>query len=204
LFAQTEIAPGARGQIAELLNKPAMVKPAAVTPLGRSWFTLEADAHVFTDQVSFRQVQATFNDLDHQNEVFDGKKGKLLATVVSRSAGETVFDFVAVTIAPLGIQLKTPYRASVKITRNTGSVFAAEIRQLSQNSDTNKNIKNLFAARYAEEVTINGKNYTYIRIYTINEVNSSVLPNAKNVLENNTAPVNEESLQLIIEAAKKR
>jgi hypothetical protein len=61
LSAQVDInriAPGAESQLANLLNKPAMVSPAVATaaPQGKNWFNLETDSHVFTDQVSLKQV----------------------------------------------------------------------------------------------------------------------------------------------------
>jgi hypothetical protein len=115
-----------------------------------------------------------------------------------------VVDFVSISVAPLGIQIKTPYRATVRAITNTNDKIALEVRQLQEDSVSNKDIKNLFATRYAEAVTINGKPYTYIRIYTIDEVNASILPGAKGTLEKNSAPVNEETLQLLIAAAKTR
>jgi len=205
LFAQAEssrMAPGAQAQFAGLLNKPAMVNPATATALGRNWFKLETDAHIFTDQVSLRQVTAMLLDLDNQEKFLDGKKSKLTAKVVNRRPDEIIADFVSISIAPLGIQIKTPYRASIRTAENTASRFSLEVRQLPEDSASNKDIKNLFATRYAEEVNINGRNYTYIRIYTVNEVNASILPGAKNTLERNSFPINEEVLQMIIDAAK--
>jgi len=205
LFAQTEstrISLDAQTHLADLLNKPAMVNHASAAPLGRNWFRLETDAHVFTDQVSIRQVAAMLLDLDNQDKFLDGKKSRLSTKVVSRRPDEIIADFVSISIAPLGIQIKTPYRASIKTTENTDSRFVLEVRQLPDDSASNKDIKNLFATRYVEEVTINGKKYTYIRIYTVNEVNASILPGAKNALEKNSSPVNEEVLQMIIAAAK--
>jgi hypothetical protein len=205
LFAQAEttsIASGAQAQLADLLNKPAMVNPATAAPLGKNWFRLETDAHVFTDQVSLRQVAAMLLDLDNQDKFLNGRKSKLTTKVVSRGLDAVIADFVSISVGPLGIQIKTPYRASIKTIENTDSRFVLEVRQLPDDSSSNNDMKNLFATRYAEEVTINGKKYTYIRIYTIDEVNASILPGAKNTLEKNSFPVNEETLQMIIAAAK--
>jgi hypothetical protein len=207
LFAQTgtaQPAPGAQAQLASLLDKPAMVKPAAAAPLGKNWFKLETDAHVFSSEVSLGQVAAVLLDLENQDEIYNGKRSKLTAKIVSRSAAESIIDFVSVSAAPFGIQIKTPYRASIKAVENTGTKIVVEVRQLEQDSASNKDIKNLYATRYAEELVIDGKKYTYIRIYTIDEVNASILPGAKGALENTSGPVNEETLQLIIAAAKKR
>jgi hypothetical protein len=196
------LAANAQSQLAELLNKPAMIKPAAANPLGNNWFRVELDTHVFTDQASFKQIVDVLLDIEGQNKTFDGTKNKLRASIVSRTAGETIVDFISVTPAPLGLQIKTSYRASVKIQENTDTGFTCEIRQLAQDSGSNKDIKNLFAVRYVEEVTINDKKYVYIRIYSTNDINASILPNAKNILEKNSAPANEEALLLIINAAK--
>jgi hypothetical protein len=205
LSAQTDaarIAANAQNKLAELLNKPAMIKPATANPLGRNWFGVELDTHVFTDQASFKQIVDVLLDIEGQNKTFDGKKNKLRSNIVSRTSGETIVDFISVTPAPLGIQIKTYYRASVKIMEHTDTKFICEIRQFAQDSSSNKDVKNLSAIRYVEEVTINGKKYVYIRIYSTNDVNASILPNAKSTLEKNSPPANEEALQLIIEAAK--
>jgi len=205
LFAQTgstSVAPGAQAQLADLLNKPAMVNPATATALGKNWFRLETDAHVFTDQVSVSQVAAMMLDLNNQDKFMNGKKSKLTTKVVSRGTDAIIADFVSISVAILGIQIKTPYRASIKTIENTDTRFVLEVRQLPDDSTSNNDMKNLFATRYAEEVTINGKKYTYIRIYTIDEVNASILPGAKNTLEKKSFPVNEETLQMIITAAK--
>jgi hypothetical protein len=207
LFAQAGTAqpvPEASALLDSLLNKPAMVKPATASPLGKNWFKLETDAHVFTDQVSLKQVAAVLLDLEHQDTIYDGKKSKLTAEIVSRGTGESLVDFVSVSVAPLGIQIKTPYRATVKTVENTDTKISVEVRQLEQDSASNKDIKNLYATRYAEELTIGGKKYTYIRIYTIDEVNASILPGAKGALESSSGPINVETLQMIITAAKTR
>jgi hypothetical protein len=205
VHAQTNpdrVAPGAEQQLNALLNKPAMVRSSAVTPLGKNWFRLETDAHIITNEVSFRQVAAVLGDVEHTTRVFDGKKSKLTGNVISRGTGGITADFVMIAIAPMGIQIKTPYRALVQTAESTESKIYIEIRQLPADSDANKNVKHLFATRYAQEITINGRTYTYIRIYAINEANASILPGAKGILENNTEPANLEALQLIISAAK--
>ena len=207
VVAQTnteQVAPGAKEQLQALLNNPAMVSPAAVMPLNRSWYKLETDAHVITDEAGFEQVAAVLSDLENTAEIFNGKRGRLLADIVSHEAGETIVDFVMISIAPMRIQIKTPYRASVKIVEKIETKTCIEIKQDASDISSNKEIKNLFATRYAEEITIAGKIYTYIRIYSINEVNTSILPGAKGILENNSAPSNIEALQLIIAAAKTR
>ena len=209
LFGQTnalQIARGAENQLSSLLNKPAMVTPPLTAPLAGKgkWYNLELDSHIFTDQASFKQIVDVLYNLEKQNQVFDGKKSKMNGTVVSRSGNETIMDFVSTAFGPLNIRVKTSYRASVRFLQNTDTKFSSEIRQLPDDSESNKDIKNLITSRYAEEVTINGKKYTYIRIYSRDEVNTSILPNAENLLKNNSGPANEEALLLIIEAAKKR
>jgi hypothetical protein len=200
------VAPGAEGQLSALLNKPALVRPAAATSLGRNWFRLETDAHVITDQVSVRQVVAVLLDIENQARYFDGRRSKITTSVVSRSSSETIVDYVTIAIVPVvNIQLRTPYRASVRTVTNTDTSFALDIRQLAQDSETNTKMKNLYAPRYVQEVTINGRNYTYIRIYSIVDIDMSILAlGAKNTLENNAGPTNEEALQMIITAARSK
>ena len=201
-FAQNNAAPasGAVDKLDALLNNPRIVSSVTATPLGRNWFKLETDAHVFTDQVSLRQVAATLLDLDNQAAIYNGKKSRLTASIVSRNPGETIVDFISISLfGP--IQIKTPYRASVKAVTRTDTKIAVEVRQI--DNESNKDIKNLFASRYAEELTINGKTYTYIRIYTLDEVNAGMLPGAKSALENQSEPVNIETLSLIIAAARR-
>ena len=207
LFAQAnaaQVAPGAEEQLDTLLNKPAMVQPVGITPLGRNWYSLEIDTHVITDEADFEQIAAVMIDVENSAQNTRGKKGWLLANIVSREDDETVADFVMISFAPLGIQIKTPYRASVKNIEKTGTKTIIEIRQLASDSSSNKEIKNIFALRYAEEITIDDKLYTYIRIYSVNDINTGILPGAKVILENNAAPSNIEALELIIAAAKKR
>jgi len=200
----TQIAPGARGQLNTLLNKPAMVEPVGITSLGKNWFRLSTDAHVITDEVSLIQVAAVLVDSKNTNDIFNGKKSKLTGKVVSQTENEAIVDFEMISFGPLNIHVKTPYRASVVTSKKTETTLAVEIRQLAADSTSNKDIKNLFATRYAEEITIAGKKYTYIRIYALDDVNASILPGAKGILESAAAPSNVEALELIIEAAKKR
>jgi len=205
IFGQTDthrVAHGAERHLATLLNKPAMVKHPVATHLGKNWFTLETDAHVFSDQVSVRQVAEVFLDVENQAKFFDGKKSKLTAHLVSSTPqGDAVVDFVAIAMV-LTFQLKTPYRAATKIETYTNTKFLLDIKQIPQDSATNTKIKNLYAPRYVEEVTIDGKKYTYIRIYAKMDVDASILPGAKGTLEKNSGPTNEEALELILKAAK--
>ncbi|MDR2731522.1 MAG: hypothetical protein LBB81_11575 [Treponema sp.] len=204
LFAQVDInriAPGAIDKFTELLNKPAMVKPATATPLGKNWFTLETDCHIFTDQVSLKQVVAVLLDIENQPEYFNGKLSKLQISNINRSGNEISADFVSIAMAG-PFQLKTPYKASVRITLNSDTQFAVSIIQLANNSASNTGMKNMQAPRYAEEVTINGKKYTYIRMYAIEDINASILPGAKGTLEKNSFPANQEAMNMLIAAAK--
>ena len=207
LFGQintAQVASGVPEQLNTLLNKPAMVSPVGIAPLGKNWFRMEIDTHVITNEAGFEQIAAVLFDVKNSAQITHGKKGRLLATIVGQEADATVVDFVMISIAPLGIHVKTPYRASVKNTEKTETKMIIEIRQLGTDSAANKEIKDLFAVRYAEEITIAGKKYTYIRIYSLNDVNASILPGAKGILERNAAPSNIEALELIIAAAKKR
>jgi len=207
LFAQSNIAriaPGAESQLAVLLNRPTLIKPAVAVPIGRNWFTLELDAHVFSDQVSVNQVRAALLDFENHDKIFDGDRNKRRLNILSRDANEITADYTSITPAPMGIQIRTTYRVTMKIVENTDTRFVFEIHQTPQDSETNRDIRNHSAVRYAQEVVIDGKTYTYIRIYSINDVNGSILPNARNTFERNAAPANEETMQLIINAAKSR
>ena len=206
VFAQIntlQIAPGAEGQLAALLNKPVMVKTAIAEPLGSNWFRLETDTHLFTDQVSVGQVAAILCDVEKFDKYFDGKRSKLTAKIAGQADGGTIVDYVSIIIAG-PFKLNNPYRALNKVITSTNTVFSVEIKQLSQDTATNNKMKNLYATRYAEEVTINGKNYTYIRMYNITDTNASIIPGAKGILERNAGPTSEESLNMIFTAAKER
>jgi hypothetical protein len=206
LYAQADVlrvAPGAEAQLSALLNKPAMVTPANVTPLGRNWFKVETDAHAFTDQVNVRQVTAALLDIESYNRIFDGKRTKITTKIVNSTKEELVIDFVTIAIVPvINIRLNTPYRAIVKTLTQTDTALSVDVRQLPQDSETNGKIKQLYAPRYVEEATINGKKYTYIRMYSIMDVDASILPGAKGTLERNAVPTNEEGMELLIAAAK--
>jgi hypothetical protein len=208
LFAQANaaasVAPGAQAKVLELLNKPAMVSPAAADPLGKNWFRLMTDAHVFSDEVSVRQVSAVYTDFVNQEKNFTGKKSILTASVVSAGQDGTVVDFVSTTIAPMGIKIRAPYRALVIEYENTGMKAAIGIKQFDSDSASNNTVKGMYSVRYAESVTIGGKAYTYIRLYVINDVNGSILPNARKVLESQSGPAILESVDLIVRAAKSK
>lgn len=208
LFAQEDIfriAPGAQAQLSSLLNKPAMVKPAVATPLGKNWFKLETDAHVFTDQASFKQVIDTLNDIAAYNRIFDGKKSKLTANIISRTDIGLTVDFISVAIIPvINIRLNTPYRAVVTADITTDNKLGINVKQMEQDSANNGKIKHLIAPRYIEEINVDGKKYVYIRFYSIMDIDASILPGAKGTLEKNSGPTNEEALEMFITAAKAR
>lgn len=208
LFAQKQIdhiAEGAWEQFHELLNRSAMVTPATAEPLGRSWFTLEIDVHVFTDQASVPQVAEVFIDFEKQASFFNGRRVRHSASLVAQNDDMQIVDFVSTTIMPvLNIRFRTPYRTAVRTHVLTKTLFYLTILQLPEDSETNSNIRNLNAQRYAEEVEIDGEKYTYIRIYSISDVNTGLLPRARNTLERHAAPVNEEVVQMVIDAARSR
>ena len=141
------------------------------------------------------------------SKTLKGKKNVLTATIVSRDAKEIVADFVSVTPVFLGFKTTTKYRASIKITENTATKLAYEIRQFPADSEKNKDMKNLISTRYAEEVTVNGKKYTYIRVYSVNDIDASSLSKlsgVRNMIQSSSEDANMESLQLVIDAAKKK
>jgi len=207
LFAQIEqarIAPGAESRLAELLNKPGHVSPVIGTMLERGWFNVEMDTHVFTDQANLRQVAAVLLDKENYHTIFDGRRTKLRASIVSRGSNEIIADFTSIASVPVVRDFRATYRASVRTLENTNTRFANVTRQLPDDSETNDGMKNLISIRFAEEVTINGKTYTYIRAYSINDVSVPRLNNIKNAVERNSGNANEEMLQMIIDAAIKR
>jgi hypothetical protein len=81
---------------------------------------------------------------------------------------------------------------------------AYDIRQLPADSESNNATKNVVAIRCAQEVETTGRKYTYIRFYCVSDVNASILPNARSVLQNNSAPANLEALELVIGMARGR
>jgi hypothetical protein len=188
----------------QLLNKPTLVRPAIAASLGKNWFRLETDAHVFSDEVSVRQVLAVFSDIESQAKSFNGKKSILTASTVSKEQDGAVVDFLSTTIGPMGIRIKAPYRALVTVLDNTDTKAAVRIRQIASDSASNKTVKELYTMRYAEAVTIGDKTYTYVRIYVIDEANGSILPGAKKILEDQAGPALVEALEMIIKAAKSR
>jgi hypothetical protein len=199
---QARIAPGAEAQLSALLNKAAAVKPSRAAALGKGWFNVEFDSHVFTDQASLRQVAAVLWDFDKQETYFSGKKIKLSAAVVSRQNDALTVDFNSNTPV-LGIRFLMPYRATVKILENTDTKFVFEIRQTAQDSETNTKTRNLYSIRYAEEITVNGKKYIYIRAYNKNDVNAHLnFSGVKNTVEKNSDATNEETLDMAVEAAR--
>jgi hypothetical protein len=202
--AAASVAPGAQARVVDLLNKPAMVTPAAADPLGKNWFRLVTDAHVFSNEVSVRQVSAVYTDFANQEKNFTGKKSILTASVVSAGKDGTVVDFVSTTIAPMGIKIRAPYRALVTEYENTDTKASIGIRQFDSDTASNTTVKGVYSVRYAEEVTVGGKAYTYIRLYVINDVNGSILPNAKKVLESQSGPAILEAVDLIVKAAKSK
>jgi len=206
LFAQgtAALAPDAVNQLGVLLNNPAMIHPANAEPLGGNWFRLETDIHVFTDQVSLQQVAGVLLDLENQDNIYNGKKSSLTASIVSKNAYETIVDFVSISIGPFGIKYKTPYRSSVKTKIRTAAKISVEFMQVASDNSSNKDMKNFYSTQFAEEVTINGKKYTYIRIYTTSDVNAYILPGAKGILEREAGPVNIEGIELIINAARNK
>ena len=197
------IAPGAESRLLALLNKPAAVKPSYATSLGKGWFNVEFDSHVFTNQASFDQIVAVLLDFNKQEMYFSGKKIKLKANIVSRENDEMIVDFNSFTPV-LGIRFSMPYRAVVKILESTETKFVFEIRQTAEDSKTNEKTKNLYSIRYAEEINVNGVKYTYVRAYNKNDVNGHFnISGAKNLVEKNSDATNEETLEMAIEAAKK-
>jgi hypothetical protein len=197
------IAAGAEAQLSNLLNKPAMVSPATAVPLEKHWYKLETDAHIFSDEVSVSQVAAVLLDVENYHKHFDGTRSEISTSVVDRTADGLIVDFISTTILPIvHFKHNTPYQALVRTLNNTSTKFTIEIRQTPQDTEKNGDIKNLYTLYHVEEKTINGKSYTYIRMYTLMDADAGFLPSAKDMLERNEGPTSAEALQLIIIAAK--
>lgn len=196
------LAPNAENQLITLLNNPEMIFPAIVTPLGKNWFRVETDIHVFTDQANFQQVSDVLLDLENQDKIYNGKRSSLTASIISMSTDEIIVDFISIDIGPFGIKLRTPYRASVKTIINTDIKIGIEFMQLASDSSSNRNMKNFYSTQFAEEIIIDNRKYIYIRIYTISDVNASILPRARGILEREAASVNIEGMHMIINAAR--
>jgi len=202
--AAASIAPGAQARVHELLNKPEMVSPVAAVPLGKNWFRVVTDAHMFSDEVSVPQVSAIFTDFVNQEKNFTGKKSILAASVVSTGQGGTIVDFMSTAITPLGVKIKTSYRDAVTVYENTETKASIGIRQIDSDNASNNMIKGMYTIRYAEAVTIDGKAYTYVRLYIIDDVNGNIIPNAKRALESQSGPAILEAIELIVNAAKSK
>ena len=201
LYAHTEIVPGALDNVPALLNKSAVVKSTSSAVLEKNWYTLDLDSHILTDQADFKQIVSVMADIENYGTIFDGKTTKLRTSIVSRTNNEMIVDITSITIAFIRFTIK--YRACVNTLENTGTTFISEVRQL--DSDTNEQIKNYRSIRYVEEVTINGKKYTYIRISSLSDTHVGIkLPNIINTIEKNGVSSNDDTLHMIIEAAMNR
>jgi hypothetical protein len=104
LYSQstTVIAPGAINQIETLLNRPAIISPAVVTPLGWNWFRIETDFHVFSTLASFQQVSDTLLDLENIEAIYSTDYSRLVASIISRSGNEAIIDYISISIGPFG------------------------------------------------------------------------------------------------------
>jgi hypothetical protein len=188
------LADGARDNLSALLEKPAMVSAAQVTS-SNGWFHMVSDTHVFTE-VPLAKIRAVFEDIPGQVKVFNGKKSKTTqADVVQKTADGTIVNFTTTTPV-LMFKVDTPYKALVSIQDNSATRYALVCKQL----EDNEKIKGLYATRYAQAVTINGKTYTYIRIYTQDDIPANIVP--KSALASGAEDVNSEVLNLLIAAAK--
>ena len=201
LFAQAEIAPGALDNWEALLNKPAVVRPVRAAQLERNWYNVNLDSHMFTDQASFRQIVSVLNDVENYGNIFDGRSTKLRTDIVSRENNEMIVDITSTTIAFIRFTIR--YRASIKVLENTNTRFISEVRQT--DNETNGQIRNYHSIRYVEDVTINGRKYTYIRIGSVSDTYVGIrLSNIINTIERNSVSSNEDTLNMIVSAARTR
>lgn len=202
LYAQTGIAPGALENLEALLNKPTVVRPAASAAASeRNWYSVDIDTHMFTDEASFRQVVSVLTDVENYGSIFDGRSTKLRTSIVSRGYNTVIADITSITVAFIRFTIK--YRASVSVLENGRTVFTSEVQQI--DNDSNREIRNYHSIRHVEEVTVNGKKYIYIRIGSQSENHIGIrLSNITNTIERNSVSSNEDTLKMIIDAAKGR
>jgi hypothetical protein len=157
--------------------------------------TLETDAHIFSD-VTVENVAAVYDDFANYKEYFNGTRYKMTAEVLQKTKDGTLVNFTTTTISGL-IKIKSFFQALVKDLSDRP--FEKKIT-LTQLDNSNKTVRNLYATRYAVKVNIGGKDYTYVRIYTAEDIQKSIIP--AEWIKKGSVPISIESIELTIAAAK--
>ncbi|GHV79430.1 hypothetical protein AGMMS49944_12210 [Spirochaetia bacterium] len=198
LYSQINVADGAIENFKELLNNPQMIA-SKVTDLNRrgGWVLLETDFHVFTD-ASFAQVTAVMGDYENYNQYINGKRIRISCKIVKITDDEHLINFTTTTISG-PFKFVSNFDGIVKYLTSSP---LEKILTITQTDKNNKKVNAYFAVRYVKEVTIDGKKYTYIRIYNKEEVKNSIV--SDELIRKESIPINIETLELIALAAAKK
>jgi hypothetical protein len=197
-YSQTSVADGAVANYRELLNNPQMID-SKVTDLNRRgrWVLLETDFHMFSD-ASITQVSAVIGDYENYRHYMNGKKIKISCEILKKTEDARLINFTTTTISG-PFKFVSIFEGIVKDL--TGSPFE-KILTITQTDRDNKKMNAYFAVRYAKEVSIDGKNYTYIRFYNVEEVKNGIVSDER--IRKESIPINIETLELIAAAAKRK
>ncbi|GHV03137.1 hypothetical protein FACS189485_05480 [Spirochaetia bacterium] len=198
VYSQINVADGAIENFKELLNNPQMIA-SKVTDLNRrgGWVLLETDFHVFTD-ASFAQVTAIIGDYENYRHYINGKRIRISCEILSKTEDAHFARFTTTTISG-------PFKFILSfdsIVRDLSRNPLEKILTITQTDKNNKKVNAYFAVRYVKEVTIDGKKYTYIRLYNKEEVKNSIV--SDELIRKESIPVNIETLELIALAAAKK
>ncbi|GHU18235.1 hypothetical protein FACS1894163_10010 [Spirochaetia bacterium] len=198
VYSQINVADGAIENFKELLNNPQMIA-SKVTDLNRrgGWVLLETDFHVFTD-ASFAQVTAVMGDYENYKQYINGKRIRISCKIVKITDDERLINFTTTTISG-PFKFVSNFDGIVKYLTSSP---LEKILTITQTDKNNKKVNAYFAVRYVKEVTIDGKKYTYIRLYNKEEVKNSII--SDELIRKESIPVNIETLELIALAAAKK
>jgi hypothetical protein len=197
-YSQTNVADGAIANFSALYNNPQMID-SQVTDLNRSggWVLLMTDFHVFSD-APFAQVSEVIGDYANYRNYINGKKIRISCKILRETENERLINFTTTTISGL-FRFVSSFDGIVKdVTKKP----LEKILTITQADKNNKKLNAYFAVRYVAEVTINGKKYTYIRLYNEEEVRNSIV--SDELIRKESIPINIETLELIAAAAKKK
>jgi hypothetical protein len=124
------------------------------------WVAMSAEVHAIT-QAPIEKLYAVLHDIENQPKVFN----KGLSVTKSAKIDSTGPDGTIATFTTTAVGQDTVYTALVtEKTDLPNSVFIT-VKQTKPNDQ----IRNLYATWYLSTVTINGKNYSYIRFYDSSE-----------------------------------
>jgi hypothetical protein len=198
VYSQANVADGAVENYKKLLNNPQMID-VKVTDLSRrgGWVLLEMDFHMFSD-ASLTQVSAVMGDYENYRHYMNGKKIKISCEILKKTEDARLINFTTTTTSG-PFKFVSSFEGIVKDL--TGSPFE-KILTITQTDRDNKKMNAYLAVRYAKEVSINGKNYTYIRFYNVEEVKNGIVSDER--IRKESISINIETLELIAVAAKRK